>query len=79
MSKMWKSMPLPTSIIETLKRTGPCTDEELLRNIRKDYDDISDATLNRVLLQLEVRGLIRVATIAKGRKKIEIVSPRTAG
>ncbi|WP_309492127.1 hypothetical protein [Candidatus Hecatella orcuttiae] len=73
MSKIWRSLPLHARVIESLKVSGPCTDEELLRNLRKDGDDtLSASTLNKALFQLEIRGLIHVSTAPRGRKKIEL-------
>ncbi len=74
MPKSWRSTPLPALVIETLKRSGPSSDDELLRNLRREIDDISTSTLNKILLKLEIRGLIRVSNLTKGRKKIELIS-----
>jgi Fe2+ or Zn2+ uptake regulation protein len=74
MVKSWKSIPLPALVIETLKRSGSTSDDELLRALRKDIEDISSSALNNTLLKLEVRGLVRVFNLTKGRKKVELVS-----
>jgi len=73
MAKSWRSIPLPALVIETLRRLGSTSDDELLRNLRKEIDDISASTFNSILLKLEIRGLIRASNLTKGRKKIEIV------
>ncbi|MEM3736980.1 MAG: ArsR family transcriptional regulator [Candidatus Bathyarchaeia archaeon] len=74
MAKSWRSTPLPVLVIETLKRLGSSSDEELLRNLKKDVGDISSSALNQILLKLEIRGVIRASNLTKGRKKIELVS-----
>jgi len=59
-------------VIETLSSLGSCDDTELLRSLRREVEVTPD-TLNKVLLKLEIRGLIRVTNTTKGRKKIEFI------
>ncbi|MFH1328572.1 MAG: hypothetical protein ABIH76_07025 [Candidatus Bathyarchaeota archaeon] len=73
MSKAWRSLPLHTFIAETIKKTGLCTDEELLRDLQKVTSDVSPKMINKALLKLEMHGFIRVSNITKGRKKIELI------
>jgi len=58
--------------METLRQLGSCTDEELLKALDRGGENVSPETLSRALLQLEVRGLIRVLSAPKGRRKIEV-------
>ena len=69
--KIWRLIPLHQKIMETLRQLGSCTDEELLKALDKEGENVSPETLSRALLQLEVRGLIRVLSAPKGRRKIE--------
>ncbi len=67
-------MPLPSLIMEIVRKTGGCTDEELIRNLKKENGDVAASTLNKALLSMEVRGLVRVSAAPKGKKKIEVAS-----
>jgi len=72
MAKLWRPMPLPPLILDIVKKTGGCTDEELLRNLKKETGEVDTSTLNKTLLAMEVRGLIHVSAAPKGKKKIEL-------
>jgi DNA-binding MarR family transcriptional regulator len=72
LSRIWRPIPLHHLVIETLNSLGSCDDTELLRSLRKEVE-ITPDTLNKILLQLEIRGLIRVSNTTRGRKKIELV------
>lgn len=72
MGKVWRPVPLHNLVIETLSSLGSCDDTELLRSLRREVEVTLD-TLNKVLLKLEIRGLIRVTNTTKGRKKIEFI------
>ena len=72
MGKVWRPVPLHNLVIETLSSLGSCDDTELLRSLRREVEVTPD-TLNKVLLKLEIRGLIRVTNTTKGRKKIVFI------
>ncbi|HYB67346.1 MAG TPA: hypothetical protein VEC43_03385, partial [Candidatus Acidoferrales bacterium] len=57
-------------------RKGPLTDDELLREIRNGKEDLSFRELNRILLKLEVNGLVRVSRQMKGKRRVEIAEQR---
>jgi Fe2+ or Zn2+ uptake regulation protein len=69
--KVWKPVPLQVRILEILRENGSCTDDELLKALSKEGETISPETLSRLLLQLEVRGVIHVFNAPRGKKKIE--------
>jgi len=69
--KVWRPVPLQQRILEILKETSSCTDEELLKALDKEGENVSPEILNKTLLQMEVRGLIRVTGAPRGRRKIE--------
>ncbi|RLI05200.1 hypothetical protein DRO26_02880 [Candidatus Bathyarchaeota archaeon] len=71
MGKTWNPVPLQHRVIETLKSMGSCDDTELLRVLKKEVD-INMPMLNKVLLQLEIRGLICVYNTTKDKRKIEL-------
>ncbi len=73
MEKVWGPRPLHLSVIDMIGRKGPLTDDELLKEIRNSKEDISFRELNRILMKLEVNGLIRVSRQMKGKRRVELV------
>ena len=71
-AKVWRPVPLQTRIIEILRGASNLTDEELAKALEKEGEEVTPEVLSKVLLQLEVRGLIRVSNAPRGRKKIEL-------
>ncbi len=73
MSKVWSSTPLSLFIVETLERKKSMIDkDELLKEIKEKYGEISFRELNNILLKLEVLGIIRVSRLTKGKRIIEL-------
>jgi Fe2+ or Zn2+ uptake regulation protein len=73
MQKVWGPRPLQLSVVDLIQRKGPLTDDELLREIRNLKDDMSFRELNRILLKLEVSGIVRVSRQMKGKRRVELV------
>jgi len=73
MNKMWDPIPLDTAIIEVLAKKGNLTDAELLKELDGKYNWISARDINRSLMKLEIRGVIRVSRLMKNKKMVELV------
>ena len=65
--------PLRNLIYEKIKQVGNITDSDLVNALSKDTVSLSDAALNRILLDLEIYGLIRVSWATKDKRRIEII------
>jgi hypothetical protein len=65
--------PLRNLIYEKIKQVGNITDSDLINALSKDSVSLSDADLNRILLDLEIYGLIRVSWVTKDKRRIEII------
>ena len=76
MDKVWGPRPLQLYVLEVVGRKGPLTDDELLRELRNGKEDLSFRELNRILLKLEVNGLVRVSRQMKGKRRVEIAEER---
>lgn len=50
------------------------TDVDLMNALSKEGITIAEAELNKILLDLEIYGLIRVAWITKEKRRIELVA-----
>ena len=66
--------PLRTIVFEKIKQYGNITDQELINSLSKDNVITLENDLNKILLDLEIYGLIHVTWITKDKKRIEIVN-----
>ncbi len=66
--------PLRTIVFEKIKQYGNITDQELINALSKDNVNTLENDLNKILLDLEIYGLIHVTWITKDKKRIEIVN-----
>ena len=70
--------PLRNLIYEKVKQAGNITDSDLVNALSKDTISLNEADLNKILLDLEIYGLIRVSWITKDKRRIEaVVDSRT--
>lgn len=67
------AIPLRNTIFEKIKEANSLTDVELYKSLTKDGLIISEDKFNKMLLDLEILGLIKVAWITKDARRIEVV------
>ncbi|GKS67382.1 hypothetical protein YTPLAS73_09290 [Nitrosarchaeum sp.] len=67
------AIPLRNRVFEKIKEVNSLTDLELYKALTKDNMIISEDKFNKLLLDLEILGLIKVAWITKDARRIEIV------
>jgi hypothetical protein len=65
--------PLRNLIYEKIKQAGNITDSDLVSALSKDTISLTDADLNKILLDLEIYGLIRVSWLTKDKRRIEVI------
>jgi len=63
--------PLRNLIYEKIKHAGNMTDAELFNILTKDGVPITEAELDKALLDLEIYGLVRVSWVTKDKRRIE--------
>ena len=68
------AIPLKNIMHEKIKEQNSLTDEELHKSLTKDGIIIPEDKFNKLLLDLEILGLIKVAWITKDARRIEIVT-----
>jgi hypothetical protein len=71
--------PLRNLIYERIKQAGNMTDSDLTNALTKDGVPITEAELDKTLLDLEIYGLVRVSWVTKDKRRIEArpVDPTT--
>ena len=65
--------PLRNTVYEKIQQSNNITDTELLSMLAKDGIEINLLELNKILLDLEIYGLLKVSWISKDKKRIEIL------
>lgn len=74
MPKYLEPRLIKTAIVEILeKRQGTSTNDEILKALRETGGDFSETELNTAMMRLDVTGIIRVSTLTKAKKRVELV------
>ena len=71
--KTWKTHPAYFVILEVLTKKGDMADDELFGQLKSEFDDLGYKDFNDLLLKLEVSGKIRTSSMARGKRRIELV------
>jgi hypothetical protein len=61
-------------VIDKIKELGSITDKVLAKRLVKDGYNLSDDLFNKILLDMEIMGLINVSWLTKDTRRIVIVS-----
>ena len=67
------TIPLRNTIFEKIKEVNSLTDVELYKNLTKDGLTLPEDKFNKLLLDLEILGLIKVAWFTKDERRIEVI------
>jgi len=62
--------------MEKIKESGSVTDKSLAKSLTKDGYNMSDDLFNKILLDMEIMGLITVNWFSKDTRRIEIISTK---
>jgi hypothetical protein len=65
--------PVRNVIYEKIKQAGNMMDSDLVNALNKDAIDLNESELNKILLDLEIYGLIRVSWVTKDKRRIEAI------
>ena len=68
------TIPIKNNVLEKIKESDGLTDKELSKLLVKNEIILPDSEFNKILLDLEIMGLITVTWMTKDTKRIEIVS-----
>jgi len=67
-----KERLVTANIVETLERSGALKFKELFKIIHKMHSDVEEHNFEETLMVMELQGLIRVYTITRGKRRIEL-------
>jgi hypothetical protein len=65
--------PIRNIVYEKIKQSNTLTDLELSSVLAKDGIELDLPEINKILLDLEIYGLLKVSWIAKDKKRIELI------
>ncbi len=63
---------MPTTIVETLDRSGALTVDSLYKRIKKIHGDPGTKFFNDILMTMELQGLIKVYAMSKDKRRVEL-------
>ena len=69
------AIPIRNAVFDKIKEVGSLTDVELFKSLAKDGHALPDDKFNKILLDLEILGIIKVAWITKDERRIEVFIP----
>jgi Fe2+ or Zn2+ uptake regulation protein len=75
-TKTWRAHPLSVVIVELLQRKGASTDIELYDMVKEAYGDLGFSALNKELMRLEIKGLVHVSALTKGKRRVELLKKK---
>ena len=67
------AIPIRNTVYDKIKEVNRLTDVELSKSLVKDGHVIANDRFNKILLDLEILGLITVSWITKDERRIEVV------
>ena len=70
------AIPIRNHVLEVIKQKENYTDKELEKALTKDGTIITEGKFNKVLLDLEIMGLINVAWVTKDNRRIQAVTEK---
>jgi hypothetical protein len=67
------AIPIRNTVFDKIKEANSLTDVELYKMLTKDENILPLDKFNKILLDLEILGLIKVAWITKDERRIEVI------
>jgi hypothetical protein len=71
--KTWKTRPAYFVLLEALNKKGDMTDDDLFDALKEEFEDLGYKDFNELLMRLEVSGKIRTSSMARGKRRIELI------
>jgi len=71
--KTWKIRPAFFVLLEILGKKGDMVDDDLFNQIKEEFEDLGYKDFNDILMRLEVSGKIRTTSMARGKRRVELI------
>jgi hypothetical protein len=72
--KTWKTHPAYFILLDLLQKKGALTDTELFEALTDEFEDLGFKDFIELLMRLEISGKIRMTSMARGKKRIELIT-----
>ena len=72
--KTWKTRPTFFVLLEILKKKGDMPESDLFSALTEQFEDIGYKDFTELLMHLEVSGKIRTTSMARGKKRVELIN-----
>lgn len=66
--------PIRNLVYEKISQAGTMIDTELMNALQKEGLTLADSDFNKILMDLEIYGLVRVSWVTKDKRRIELVA-----
>ncbi len=70
------NIPLKNTIFDIIMENVSLTDVELLKKLTKDGLIVPEDKFNKMLLDLEILGLVKVSWLTKDTRRIELITEK---
>ena len=70
------NIPLKNTIFDIIKENVSLTDVELSKKLTKEGVVVPEDKFNKILLDLEILGLVKVSWLTKDTRRIELVTEK---
>ena len=67
------AIPIRNTVFDKITEAGSLTDVELYKTLTKNEFILPEDKFNKILLDLEILGLIKVAWMTKEERRIEVI------
>jgi hypothetical protein len=71
--RTWKTHPAYLVLLEVLAKKGAMADTDLFDALTEEFEDLGFKDFNELLMRLEISGKIRTSSLARGKRRIEII------
>ena len=73
-TKTWKTLPAYFTLMDLLKKKGALPDTELYEALTDEFEDLGYKDFSDLLMRLEISGKIRVTSMSRGKRRVELLS-----
>ncbi len=70
------AIPIKNTVFDKIKEAGSLTDSELSKALIKDGFVLAEDRFNKILLDLEIMGLVQVTWLTKDTRRIEVIAEK---
>ena len=71
--KTWKIRPAYFVLLEILNKKGDMIEDDLLTQLKEEFEDLGYKDFNDILMRLEVSGKIRTTSMSRGKRRVELI------